>query len=91
MLLSGAVAVGLIALVVISRSLSDAARLATVYRPLEIAMAAGAVVCALIGVARPAPWLFALLLVVVLTLVWAVAIRGFLLAGASAAPQVERE
>jgi len=45
----------------------------------------------LMGIARPAPWIFALLLVVVLTLVWAVAIRGFLLAGASAAPQVERE
>ena len=90
-LLSGAVAVGLIALILISRALSDAARLAAVYRPLEIAMAIGAVVSLLMGVARPAPWLFALLLVVVLTLVWAVAVRGFLLAGASASPQVERE
>lgn len=77
-LLSGAVAVGLIALILISRALSDAARLAAVYRPLEIAMAAGAVVSLLMGVARPAPWLFALLLVVVLSLVWAVAILGFL-------------
>jgi len=90
-LLSGAVSLGLIALVLISRSLSDAARLAAVYRPLEIAMAVGAVICALIGVAQPAPWLFALLLVGVLTLVWAVAIRGFLLAGASAARQVKQE
>jgi len=90
-LLSGAVSLGLIALVLISRALSDAARLATVYRPLEIAMVAGAVVCALIGGAQPAPWLFALLLVVVLSLVWAVAIRGFLLAGDSAARQVEQE
>jgi len=90
-LLSGAVALGLIGLVLISRSLSDAARLATVYQPLEIAMAAGAVVCPLIGVTQPAPWLLALLLVVVLSLVWAVAIRGFLLAGASAARQVEQE
>jgi len=78
-LLSGAVAVGLIALVLISRTLSDAARPAAVYRPLEIAMASGAAVSLLVGVARPTPWLFALLLVVVLTLVWAVAIRGFLL------------
>jgi len=90
-LLSGAVSLGLIALVLISRSLSDAARLAAVYRPLEIAMGVGAVICALIGVAQPAPWLFALLLVGVLTLVWAVAIRGFLLAGASAARQVKQE
>jgi len=88
-LLSGAVSLGLVALVVISRSLSDAARLATVYRPLEIAMVAGAGACALIGVARPAPWLFALLLVVVLSLVWAVAVRGFLLAGAPAARQLD--
>jgi len=80
-LLSGAVAVGLIALILISRALSDAARLAAVYRPLEIAMAIGAIVSLLVGAARPAPWIFALLLVVVLTLVWAVAIRGFLLAG----------
>ena len=80
-LLSGAVAVGLIALILISRALSDAARLAAVYRPLEIAMAIGAIVSSLVGAARPAPWIFALLLVVVLTLVWAVAIRGFLLAG----------
>ena len=80
-LLSGAVAVGLIALIIISRALSDAARLAAVYRPLEIAMAIGAIVSSLVGAARPAPWIFALLLVVVLTLVWAVAIRGFLLAG----------
>jgi low temperature requirement protein LtrA len=83
-LLSGAVAVGLIALVLIARALSDAARLATVYRPLEIAMAAGAAGSVLIGAAQPAPWLLALSLVVVLTLVWAVAIRGFLLAGAAA-------
>jgi low temperature requirement protein LtrA len=81
-LLSGAVGLGLIAMVLISRALSHAARLAAVYRPLEIAMMAGAVLSVLIGLAQPAPWLFALSLVVVLTLVWAVAIRGFLLAGA---------
>lgn len=90
-LLSGAVALGLIALVPISRALSDAARLLPVYQPLEIAMAVGAVVSLLIGVAHPAPWLLVLLLVVVLSLVWAVAIRGFLLSGASAAEQAEAE
>jgi len=80
-LLSGAVAVGLAALILISRALSDATRMAAVYRPLRIAMAIGAFASVLIGVARPAPWLLALLLVLVLALVWAVAIRGFLLAG----------
>ena len=90
-LLSGAVAVGLIALILISRALSDAARLAAVYRPLEIAMAVGAVGSLLIGAARPAPWLLALLLVMVLSLVWAVAMRGFLLAGGSAGEHAERK
>src|SRR5215467_193600 len=81
-LLSGAVAVGLMSLILTSRALADASRLAAAYRPIEIAMAGGAVVSLVIGVVRPAPWLLALSLVVVLALVWAVAIRGFLLAGA---------
>jgi len=81
-LLSGAVAVGLVAVVPTSRALADASRLAAVFRPLQIAMAGGAVAGVGIGLTRPTPWLLALLLVVVLALVWAVAIRGFLLAGA---------
>jgi hypothetical protein len=47
------------------------------------------VVSLVIGLVRPAPWLLALLLVVVLALVWAVAIRGFLLAGAWAMEQTQ--
>jgi len=86
-LLSAAVAVGLIALILTSRALADATRLAAAYRPIEIAMAGGAVASVVIGLVRPAPWLLALLLVVVLALVWAVAIRGFLLAGAWATEQ----
>ena len=88
-LLTAAVAVGLIALILTSRALADSSRLAAVYRPLEIAMAGGAVVSVVIGLVRPAPWLLALLLVVVLALVWAVAIRGFLLAGAWAMEQTQ--
>jgi hypothetical protein len=45
-------------------------------------MAGGAVASVVIGLTRPTPWLVALLLVVVLALVRAVAIRGLLLAGA---------
>jgi hypothetical protein len=45
-------------------------------------MAAGAVLSVGIGWVRPAPWLLAVLLVAVLSLVWAVAVRGFVLAGA---------
>lgn len=89
LLLAGAVAVGLIALIVTSRALADASRLAAVYRPLQIAMAGAAVVTVVIGLAGPAPWLLAMLLVVVLVLVWAVAVRGFLLAGAWAVEQTQ--
>ena len=44
-------------------------------------MAGGAVISLLIGWSAPAPWLLALLLVLVLATVWAVAVRGFVLAG----------
>ena len=81
-LLSGAVAVGTLALIPASRALVDASRLMAVYRPLWVAMAAGAVVSLMVGWAQPPPWLLALLLVFVLTLLWAVAVRGFLRAGA---------
>lgn len=81
-LMAGAVAVGILGLIPTTRALADAGRLAAAYRPLQIAMAAGAVVSVIIGLASPAPWLLALLLVLVLGVVWAVAVRGFLLAGA---------
>jgi low temperature requirement protein LtrA len=81
-LLSGAVAVGLVFLIPTSRALADAGLLAAAFRPLWAAMAAGAALSLVIGWARPAPWLLALLLVAVLLLVWAVAVRGFVMAGA---------
>src|SRR4029077_15699044 len=80
-LLSGAVAVGLVFLIPTWRALADASRLPSLYRPLWIATTAGAVASMIIGWTRPPPWLLALLLVVVLGLVWAVAVRGFALAG----------
>ncbi len=80
-LLSGAVAVGLVCLIPTWRALADASRLSSVYRPLWMATVAGAVTCVIIGWTRPAPWLLGLLLVVVLGFVWAVAVRGFALAG----------
>ena len=88
-LLSGAVAVGLIALILTTRALADVVPLAAAYGPLEVAMAGGAVMSVLVGAARPAPWLFALLLVLILGLVWAVGVRGFLLAGAWSVDQSE--
>ena len=80
-LLSGAVAVGLLFLIPTWRALADSSRLVSVYRPLWMATVAGAVASLIIGWTRPVPWLLALLLVVVLGLVWAVAVRGFALAG----------
>ena len=45
-------------------------------------MGAGAVVAGVIGWTRPAPWLFALLLVATLSVVWIVAVSRFLRADA---------
>jgi low temperature requirement protein LtrA len=81
-LLTGAVAVGLLALIVTANALADARRLAAAYRPLTAVTAIGALTAAGVGWARPAPWLLAALLVVILSTLWAVAVRGFLLAGA---------
>ncbi|HET9847544.1 MAG TPA: low temperature requirement protein A [Candidatus Dormibacteraeota bacterium] len=81
-LLSGAAALGMLAVVVISHSLAESSRLTTIYRQTGIALAMGAVASLIIGLARPVPWLFGLLLSTVMVLVWAVAVRGFLLTGA---------
>jgi low temperature requirement protein LtrA len=81
-LLSGALAVGLFAVIVAANSLADARRLAPVYRPLSAVMATGAAAALLVGWARPSPWLLAVLLVAILSALWAVAVRGFLLVGA---------
>jgi len=71
----------LVCLIPTWRALADSSRLVSVYRPLWIATVAGAVTSVIIGWTRPVPWLLALLLVVVLGVVWAVAVRGFALAG----------
>ena len=81
-LLAGAVAVGLLALIVTTRALADAERLAVVYRPVNLAMAVGAGAAMVVGWARPAPWLFALLLVAILSVLWFFAVSRFLRAGA---------
>jgi hypothetical protein len=69
-------------LIVAANALADAQRLAAAYRPLSVKMGAGAVAAVVVGWARPAPWLLAALLVVILSALWAVAVRGFLLVGA---------
>jgi low temperature requirement protein LtrA len=81
-LLSGAVALGLVAQAVTERTLVDADRLAVVYRPLTRALVAGAAAAIVVGWTRPAPWLLALLLVAILSALWFFAVSRFLRADA---------
>ncbi|HEX8966874.1 MAG TPA: low temperature requirement protein A [Chloroflexota bacterium] len=81
-LLTGAVAIGLLAVIVAANSLADARRLTAAYRPLSAVTAAGAVAAAIVGWTRPAPLLLAALFVVILSVLWAVAVGGFLRVGA---------
>jgi len=53
-------------------------RPAVVYRPLTVAMAGGAVAALLVGWLEPAPWLLALLLAAILSVLWAFAVIRFL-------------
>jgi low temperature requirement protein LtrA len=80
-LLACAVAVGLLALIVTTRSLADAECLVSVYRPVSVAMAVGAGAAVAAGWARPAPLLFALSLVMILSVLWFFAVSRFLRAG----------
>jgi low temperature requirement protein LtrA len=81
-LLAGAVALGLLSLVAIEQALQDAERLILVYRPLGMVLAIGAVAALIIGWVRPAPWLLAVLLIAVLSVLWAFAVLRFLSADA---------
>jgi hypothetical protein len=81
-LLAGSVALGLVAVTFAEQALADADRLAIVYRPLRIAMAGAAAVALAVGLARPAPWLLALLLVLILSALWVFAVSRFLQADA---------
>ena len=77
-LVTGAVALGLLALIVTERSLVDADRLAGVYRPLGPAIAAGAVAALVVGWLRPTPWLLAASLGAILSILWVFAANRFL-------------
>jgi hypothetical protein len=81
-LLSGAVALGLLALIPTTRALVDAERLAVVYQPVSASMAGGAGAALVAGWIRPAPWLLALLLVAILSVLWFFAVNRFLRADA---------
>ena len=83
-LLAGAVATGLVALVGTEQALADAERLSVVF---SLAWrCAGAAAALLVGWLRPAPWLLALGLVAVLSVVWSFAVSRFLRADAWGQP-----
>lgn len=69
-LLTASVAVSLLALVLIIRSLADASRLPKVFVPLQRALPLAAVATLALGWLRPAPWVLALALWAVLSSVW---------------------
>jgi low temperature requirement protein LtrA len=77
-LLSGSVAVGLLALILIINSLADRKRWASVYDPLSVALVAAAVAALLVGWWRPVPWLMVLALVLIPVVVWVVALLRWL-------------
>ena len=72
-LLAGSVSALLIALVPTIVTLADYRRLAALYRPLAVALLVGAAAALAIGWARPAPWLLATLLDLVLVAIWSFA------------------
>jgi low temperature requirement protein LtrA len=69
-LLTGSVAGVFVALFAIVLSLEDRRRLRTVYDPLSVALAVGALAAVLVGWWRPSPWLLVLSLVFVFSAVW---------------------
>ena len=72
-LLAGSVAAVLIALVPTIVTLADYRRLAALYRPIAVALLVGAAAALAIGWTRPAPWLLATLLALILVAIWSFA------------------
>ena len=77
-LLSGSVAVALLGLVAIMTTLGDFERLASIYRPLTQGMVVAAVAALAVAWWGPAPWLLALLMVMILSVVWWLAVDRWL-------------
>src|SRR4029453_13078058 len=76
-LLAGAVATGLLALVLTEQTLADAERLSVVFHPLRLALSGGAATALVVGWVGPAPWPLALLLVAILAVIWFFAVSRF--------------
>ena len=80
-LLAGSVALGLVSLIVIVRTLDAFDRLPGVYRPVSWALGVAAAASLVVGWLRPAPWLMALGLVAILTAAWLFAIAKWVRVG----------
>ena len=86
-LLSGSVALLLVALISLMRSLQDHDRLPSLYRPVTGALAAGAGVALLIGWWRPAPWLLVFALFAIHSVIWSLAFDRWLRLDEASVPQ----
>jgi len=80
-LLAGSVALGLVSLIVIVRTLDAFDRLPGVYQPVSWALATAAAASLIVGWLRPAPWLLAFALYAILTAVWLFAIAKWVRVG----------
>jgi low temperature requirement protein LtrA len=76
--LTGAVAVGMLSLVVQMRTLGDYERLPSLYQPVKKALLVSIVPVLLVGWWAPVPWLLALILVLILGVVWIFAVSRWL-------------
>ena len=77
-LLSGSVALGLLASVVLMATLVDHQRLPSLFRPVMRALIVAAGIGLVAGWLAPAPWLLALILVLILGAVWWFAVDRWL-------------
>ena len=77
-LLAGSVALGLVSLVAIVRTLRDYDRLVSVYRPASMVMVAGAATALLIALWRPAPLILAIALGAIFVVTWLFAVTRWL-------------
>ena len=89
LLLGGSVALALLGLIVTERSLVDAERLEVVYRPLGLALAVGAAIALVAGWLAPAPWLLALMMVVILSALWFFVVARMIRAGVWGDPRAQ--
>ena len=87
-LLTGSVALVLIALALITRTLADYHRHLVIFRPLALAMVGASGLAVLVGWWRPAAWLLALLLVAILAAVWGFAVVRLFTTGTWGTPGV---